>query len=131
MKARCLNPNHKQYRDYGGRGITVCDRWTSATDGFWNFVKDMGEYKENSTIERIDNEGNYEPGNCVWASRSQQNLNQRLRHDNQVGIRGISRRRGKFRVTIWIGGKQIHGGDFAELSEARHKLELLREEHTR
>lgn len=73
MKQRCLNPNASKYRDYGARGITVCDRWLT----FENFYADMGVRPEGKTLDRIDNDGNYEPGNCRWATPAQQSQNQR------------------------------------------------------
>ena len=73
MKQRCSNPNNKNYNLYGGRGITYCDSWKS----FVNFLKDMGDRPENTTLDRIDPDGDYEPSNCRWADSKVQALNKR------------------------------------------------------
>ena len=74
IKARCGNPNRDDYPRYGGRGIMVCNRWLD----FKNFLADMGLKPDPSlSIDRINNDGNYEPGNCRWATQSEQNNNQR------------------------------------------------------
>ena len=73
MRARCLNPNNREYLRYGGRGITVCERWQS----FENFLADMGLRPEGLTLDRINPDGNYEPGNCRWATWTEQRVNQR------------------------------------------------------
>lgn len=77
MKYRCLNKNRKRYKDYGGRGIIICDRWLN---GFTNFYADMGECPQNKTLDRKDNNGNYKPNNCRWATSKQQHNNKRTNH---------------------------------------------------
>ena len=73
MLQRCTNPKNKDFRHYGARGIAVCDSWQT----FANFLADMGEKPNGLTIDREDNDGNYEPANCRWATRSQQMQNTR------------------------------------------------------
>lgn len=73
MHKRCTNTNHVGWHNYGGRGITVCERWQV----FENFYEDMGDRPPDTSLDRIDNNGCYEPGNCKWSTRSEQMHNRR------------------------------------------------------
>jgi hypothetical protein len=81
MNVRCTNKAHKNYADYGGRGIKVCDDWAATNpDGFRNFVRDMGKRPSmKMTLDRIDNDKGYEKSNCRWATAKEQRANQRPR----------------------------------------------------
>jgi hypothetical protein len=75
MKRRCLNPNHPQWKDYGGRGIQLCQKWAGS---FEAFLSDVGKKPEpHLTLDRIDNDGNYEAANVRWADRTTQSRNRR------------------------------------------------------
>lgn len=78
MKSRCYNKNTKSYHNYGGRGIQICDRWLEHNgNGFINFVDDMGSRPKDRSLDRINNDGDYSPDNCRWATTVEQSLNKR------------------------------------------------------
>lgn len=84
MRQRCENPKAEGFERYGGRGIRVCDRWQS----FSKFVSDMPPRPEGMSIERIDNDGDYEPDNCRWATRLEQAHN--MRTNRRISVNGVS-----------------------------------------
>ena len=117
MLDRCRNPNSRQFRDYGGRGITVCERWHD----FASFLADMAHRPDRSlTLERRDNSLGYGPDNCVWAPRSEQNKNKRRYKRNSSGVTGVAfeARSQRWRARIRVGGKMINIGRFRSLVEA-------------
>lgn len=97
MKERCQNPKATKYPTYGGRGITICERWQR----FDNFFADMGPKPTPfHTLERINNGGNYEPGNCRWASNDEQAINRRNNH--RIEIDGVTRTIAEWRRHLGI-----------------------------
>ena len=115
LKDRVLNPKHKQYNDYGGRGITICDEWKNDFMSFYNWALSNG-YEENKglSIDRIDNDGNYCPENCRWTTRIMQSRNQRISKLNTSGFKGVSyNKRDKiFKAQIVVNKKSIYLGSF-------------------
>lgn len=101
MKSRCERPSNVYYKDYGGRGIKICERWLE----FSNFLADMGQPDGDMSLERIDNDGDYELSNCRWVSRKEQANNRRSNtflelHGERLTIQQWSERLGFSRSTI-------------------------------
>jgi hypothetical protein len=121
MLQRCYDCKDKKYPDYGGRGIAVCYRWRFGESGkpaVVCFIEDMGRRPSAVySIDRIDNDGNYEPGNCRWATRKEQASNRRPQR-NSIGIPGVQPCRTKYRVQIRNNGKTIHVGVYKTPEEA-------------
>lgn len=87
MKKRCYDKNNPAYKYYGGRGIKVCDRWMDYVHGFDNFLEDMGRRPEGYSLDKIDNDKDYEPGNCRWADRQTQSINRRNVKEPYITVR--------------------------------------------
>ena len=118
IKTRVFNIKCKSYEQYGGRGITICERWLDVK----NFIDDMyPSYKEGLSIDRINNDGNYEPSNCRWATKSEQSQNTRRIHStNTSGYRGVSFRkdRNAWHSQIKVNNKTIHIGLYNTAEDA-------------
>lgn len=136
MINRCSNPNNEGYKDYGGRGIKVCERWLPINNGFKNFCMDMGQRPDKKTpsgkykfsIDRVDNNAGYFKDNCKWSNQHEQNNNRRdtkIRTEDsyvkkELRFRGVSFRKYKYKngkqylnkkshwcASIWIDGDHI------------------------
>lgn len=115
MIQRCYNPKATGYAKYGGRGIAVCDRWRYS---FKNFLDDMGERPKGKTLHRIDPNGNYEPGNCKWATPQEQARAARLSIKNKSGYRGVHFDRGAWPAAINVDNKTLYLGRHKTKEEA-------------
>ena len=124
MRRRCFDEKYKYYYNYGGRGITVCDRWVA---DFANFVADVGKRPPDHSLDRVDNNGNYCPDNVRWADRVTQNGNTRA-VQRSVGVPGVSRyKTGGYRARCKRNGKEVHLGIFGTVAEAAKAVEDYKE----
>lgn len=121
MKQRCQNKNNVNYKNYGGRGVNICERWQK----FENFKEDMYESylkhvkkhgETETTIDRINNSGNYEQNNCRWATKKVQSTNRRLYKNNSSGCSGVkwNKKARKWESSININGERKHLGTYED-----------------
>lgn len=126
MKRRCYNKKYKQYKDWGGRGIKICEEWKNDPNKFIEWAINNG-YNDKLCIDRINNDGDYEPSNCRWIIHRENSLNSRLlRSNNSSGYRGVSlcKRDNNFVATVKYHYKSYRVGSFntaIEAAKARDK----------
>lgn len=120
MIRRCHYPNHPRYADWGGRGIVVCERWRN---DYFAFQEDVGSRPGNDyQLDRIDNEGNYEPGNTQWVLAVDNSAynKRRIRKDNNSGVSGVTwdKQQERWRVGITVSTRHIYLGTYVSKSMA-------------
>lgn len=130
MKARCFNKKSLDYHKYGGRGITMADEWKDNFEAFYSHVGPAPEGDERYSIDRLDPNGHYEPGNVRWATDAQQARNQGIRTDNKTGYTGVYESE-KYFVATWYDldgtsrqryfSKKTHGSELAEFIAAEFR----------
>jgi hypothetical protein len=117
MNQRCHNKNNPQFKDYGERGIYVCDEWRDDFNSFKLWAKKNG-YKDNLFIDRIDNDKGYTPSNCRFVDRLIQNQNRRIYSSSSSNYRGVCKYKNKWRVRISIKNKRISLGLYDNKEDA-------------
>jgi hypothetical protein len=126
MRMRCLSKKHRAYQRYGGRGIKICPRWI---ESFSNFLEDVGDRPTpKHTLDRINNDGNYEKSNCRWATRYEQSINRSTpnRKTNKEFPRGVSiRPSGLYEVQITVDRHNYYAGSSYDVGEARRIYEEI------
>lgn len=134
IKDRCENKKCKAFPEYGGRGVGLFKEWKNY-ENFKKWAVENG-YEEKLTIDRKNNDGNYEPSNCRWVTQEVQSRNQRkIRSTNTSGYKGVGKQGNKWRAKICVSGKQIHIGYFDKAVDAAitydNYIKENRLEHTR
>lgn len=133
MLDRCNNENNSAYKNYGGRGISVCSRWSEKGSGFYNFLNDMGDKPDDTSLDRVDVDGNYSPENCIWSYRSDQNYRTRKKANNTSGRTGVyinfynSRGNPVYEAYIGVNGDRVSLGfteDFSIACSWRKEAEV-------
>lgn len=118
---RCTNKNLPNYERYGGAGVTVCSRWMEdSPKGFLNFLEDMGERPENTSLNRVRGAKVYSKDTCEWATAGMQAFDRKTRVTNKSGVSGVmwDERYGKWKVSIGYQNKKLHLGYISDLDDA-------------
>ena len=116
MKCRCKNKNNDSYKYYGAKGIKVCDEWSESFVAFEKWALENG-YNDSLTIDRINNDGDYEPLNCRWATYEEQNLHLRQR-ESVLGVRNVKIVGKRYCVSVRRNNKEHYIGLYADLKDA-------------
>lgn len=127
MIERCYYEVHKDYHNYGGRGIKVCEEWKNHPKKFIEWIENESNYKRGLTLDRINVNGDYEPGNCRFVNNTTQSLNRNISKNNKSGYPGVSKHKNKWRARINVNGKRKSLGVFPtkdEAIESRKNAEL-------
>lgn len=127
MIERCYYPKHKDYHNYGGRGIKVCDKWKDHPKAFIDWIENESNYEDGLTLDRINVNGNYEPDNCTFSTHGEQSLNKNVSTLNTSGYPGVSRHKNRWRARITVDGKRKSLGVYQtkeKAIDARKKAEL-------
>lgn len=128
MIERCYYPKHKDYHNYGGRGITVCEEWREHPRAFIEWIEKESNYKRGLSLDRIDRDGNYEPDNCKFSTTTEQALNRNIMSSNTSGYPGVTEHtNGRWRARINVNKKRKSLGVYEtkeEAIEARKKAEV-------
>ncbi len=119
MVDRCNNPKIKAYKDYGGRGISVCEEWLD-TRNFVDWAEETSPNREGYTLDRIDNDKGYSPENCRWVDKSTQAINRRMRRTNTSGFVGVGfkKSKGKWEASLKLNNIYKYIGSFLTIEEA-------------
>ena len=119
MKGRCYNKNATGFKYWGGRGIGVCERWRN---DFVAFFADMGDCPAGRSLDRVDNDADYSPSNCRWASSHEQNNNKRAVPAGSSGVPGVHRIKDRWQARITINSIKMYFGTFSTVGEAQSAI---------
>lgn len=133
MKDRCFNVKNEHYNRYGGRGINVCPSWKNSFMSFYSFLEEEIGLRPSKyyTLDRINNDGNYEPGNVRWADKITQSRNRSVREGSKSGISGVTwnKTNKNWRVRISVDGKEKNLGSYSSITEAERAVKKGKEKH--